>query len=210
VTSIRSIDDKRKITSDDILSQGIKKDVNNLVKAFDDNWKLEPIDNPSIWRVLYRTLKRETNFLFITIFVTSSLRFFVAYIVEQLLFNIRKDTSKTLYFFIFIFIQIINAFWLHHLALHLHNFGVLIKSTLIGTIYKKIHSLTLNSIDKFSKGKIINIASAELSQISGGLGLLPCVFLLPYFIIICTGMLWKLFGWYAIFGLASQIIIAQI
>jgi len=48
VTSIRSIDDKRKITSDDILSQGIKKDVNNLVKAFDDNWKLEPIDNPSI------------------------------------------------------------------------------------------------------------------------------------------------------------------
>jgi len=42
--------------------------------------------------------------------------------------------------------------------------GVKCKSLLIGVIYKKILSLTLNSIDMFSKGKIINICSSELTN----------------------------------------------
>ena len=34
-----------------------------------------------------------------------------------------------------------------------------VKCMFIGVIYKKIHSLSLNSIDRFEKGKIINIAA---------------------------------------------------
>jgi hypothetical protein len=51
---------------------------------------------------------------------------------------------------------------MHHLALSVHHFGAILKATFIGVIYKKIHSLSLNSIDNFKKGKIINLASAEL------------------------------------------------
>ena len=143
-------------------------------------------------------------------FVLASLKFFMAYIVEQLLFTIRTDKSKIYYFIVFIIIQLSNSIYLHHYALAMHNFGAILKATLVGVIYKKIHSLTLNQIDIFSKGKIINIASSELAVLQTAFGLHPVVILLPYFIVLCTVMLWRLFGFYALFGLFSQILIAKL
>ena len=79
---------------------------------------------------------------------------------------------------------------------------------LIGVVYKKIHSLSLNSIDTFSKGKIINIAGAELMAFGNYLPYYPNVILLPWYLFISSFLLYRLFGWYCIFGLTSQILIA--
>jgi len=70
-------------------------------------------------------------------------------------------------------------------------------------IYKKIHSLSLNSIDNFSKGKIINISGSELNVLEYPIKLCGVVFFLPYIMIVTLILLWRLFGWYSIFGLTA-------
>jgi len=38
---------------------GIHNDVNNLVFKFDKFWNMEPKDNPNIWGVTFKTLRKD-------------------------------------------------------------------------------------------------------------------------------------------------------
>ncbi len=86
-----------------------------------------------------------------------------AMISSQIIYNIRtqEDTSWWL-FAAFVAISVLII-----LHMHKHSSIALIAVTkfrfmMMGVIYKKIHSLSLNQIDQFSKGKIINIVAQEL------------------------------------------------
>jgi len=56
-------------------------------------------------------------------------------------------------------------------------------------MYKKIHSLSLNSIEYFNKGKIVNIAATELEALECAFGMHPSVILMPFYLFTCTYML---------------------
>ena len=94
-----------------------------------------------------------TAILFLT------LRFCNVYVSELLIHCIRLEEESTNLFFTFTIISIAELIvftWTKHLGC---LFGSRLRFMLTGVIYKKIHSLSLNQIDLFSKGKIINIAA---------------------------------------------------
>ena len=138
---------------------GVSTDICNKVIDFDRHWRNEPKDNPNIWRVAANTLHKEITLLMFFTFIASTGRFLQAYISEQLIRNIRLSETPYLWFSVFIIMSLMLICILHwswHLG---YIFGMKVQFMFIGVIYKKIHSLSLNSIDRFSKGKIINIAA---------------------------------------------------
>lgn len=95
-----------------------------------------------------------------------------------------------LYFYI---LFIINNFFalmlIHNFGISSFIFGVKIRTLFVGVIYKKINSLSLNSIDNFSKGKIINITAAELTNLELPFAYFSHVLLLPYLLWLSTFLL---------------------
>jgi ATP-binding cassette subfamily C (CFTR/MRP) protein 4 len=84
--------------------------------------------------------------------------------------------------------------------LHPHAFiqgqqtGMIARIALTGTIYRKIFSLSLETVGETTIGRIINLASSDVQRIDVGLGYAPYVILSLVYIIAVLVILWVYLG----------------
>ena len=74
--------------------------------------------------------------------------------------------------------------------------GAEIRLTLTGFIYKKINSISANSLQEISSGKIINIISNDLNDVDFGYGYVFPTLISPYNILLACYVMWGFFQSY--------------
>ena len=82
-----------KLPEEKIPALGFKRDVNNSILTFDSYLRKEPKENPNLWKVLFKTCKKEILFFHFLFFMSFNCRIILAYLSERIIRAIRLDES---------------------------------------------------------------------------------------------------------------------
>lgn len=72
-----------------------------------------------------------------------------------------------------------------------------------GLLYRKVHQVSLSSINELSLGRFVNIVSSDLALLDVGLRSISTLFVSPFVLIVGLAMMWNIFGIYSFIAIGT-------
>jgi len=184
--------------------------VEEKIIALDAEWMKEiSKKEPSIILAVLRAFKKEVGIISVLCFGLISIKLGSLPLMGDIIKSITEGNlgatkslesmliSASLLSVCIIIGDVINAAYWHYTCV----VASMVRNTMMGFTYKKLHSVTLSSIQQVNIGKVINLLSNDVNELDKGLlHLMPMIFC-PFTILLSGMLMWKFFGFATIFGI---------
>jgi len=181
--------------------------IERKVYLIDQAWQAQKDqETRSIIKATALAFKKELIISFILLILTCTghliTNMTLGYIIDKITENnIKEDVvfdeivPTTLNFAVLYFFTQFLETWIGHFDFII---GAEIRLALTGFIYKKINSISTNSLQEISSGKVINIISNDLNDLDFGYGYIFPTLISPYNILLACYVMWEFFQGYTI------------
>jgi ATP-binding cassette, subfamily C (CFTR/MRP), member 4 len=204
----RKLDPKEaaKIESSDLPALGSTYATENNLIDLNLAWAQElqkrretPAYKPSFTKCMIHVFRPMLLQSAVYIFVANLMTLLYTICIRGILMAIKEEeeTLKKRYFYALIFLALFNGFLMSFGYIKAVLFGQTAQGAITAMIYKKLHQVSLSSLQKLSTGKIINIVANDLQCLMQSWSL-PGIFVIPFVLVYTVVVLWQFVGAYAL------------